>query len=73
MSRTLTPLAVPVEPSGYVTDGVRLFRVVAPMDPVLGITSAVLEDCITLGWGVYHARDLHRLGLRGVHRADRRP
>ncbi|QEC49888.1 hypothetical protein FSW04_21505 [Baekduia soli] len=57
---------LPVPGGGYVTDGVRLFRVVTPLAPELGIHSAVLEDCATLRWRTYEGSELHRLRLRTV-------
>jgi hypothetical protein len=53
-----------VREEGYVTDGVRLFRVVAPLDPAFG--DAVLEDCATLRWRVYDGLQLWYLRLRRV-------
>jgi len=58
--------AAHLQRSGYVTDGVGLFRVVAPLDPVGGIRTAVLEDCRTLAWSTYTATQLHRMRLRRV-------
>jgi hypothetical protein len=39
---------VGLEPGAYITDGSRLVRVVKPADQPLGVTAAVLEDCLTL-------------------------
>ena len=57
-----------IEEEGYVTDGARLFRVVAPMEPRLGIRDAVLEDCATLTWRAYSATELWRMHVRPVPR-----
>lgn len=56
----------PADRRGYVTDGERLFRVVSPVDPELGIDDAVLEDCATLTWRVYSHVELWWLRLRAV-------
>lgn len=60
-----------VAETGYVTDGSRLFRVVAPVRPGLGIDDAVLEDCRTLAWRRYFANELWALRLRRVRAAGR--
>ena len=62
------PMRPLIEQEGYVTDGERLFRVVAPMEPRLGIRDAVLEDCLTLRWRVYSSTELWRLRVRPVLR-----
>jgi hypothetical protein len=46
------------EHDAYVTDRVRLFRVIAPIDPHVGVEDAVLEDCATLAWRSYSASQL---------------
>jgi hypothetical protein len=56
----------PVERCGYVTDGRRLLRIVAPIDLRAGIATAVVEDCATLRWRLYGFRELRRLALRPV-------
>ena len=50
----------------YVTDGMRLFRVVQRLDPLRGAASAVLEDCLTLELRSYAAADLWEMGVRLV-------
>jgi hypothetical protein len=56
----------PADHHGYVTDGERLYRVVSPLNPELGIDDAVLEDCATLQWRVYTHAELWWLRLREV-------
>jgi len=56
--------ARPLPAGAYLTDGARLFRVVAPLDPPRGLLDAVLEDCRTLAWQRYSAEELWRLGVR---------
>lgn len=48
----------PAERDEYVTDGRRLYRVIAPADPTLGTRDAVLEDCATLTWRTYTVAEL---------------
>ena len=55
-----------LDEGAYVTDGVRLFRVVQRLDPLRGAASAVLEDCLTLELGSYAAADLWEMGVRLV-------
>ena len=57
-----------LQADGYLTDGCRLFRVIAPPSPDLGIHTAVLEDCKTLAWRTYNAWQLSWLRLREVAR-----
>jgi len=47
----------------YVTDGLRLWRVIAPADPALGTEDAVLEDCATLDWSIRTVAELYWLPL----------
>ena len=70
-STQLKPLLtgdVPASADEYVTDGRRLFRVIAPLAADRDIDSAVLEDCATLAWRAYSAAQLHARGLRQVAR-----
>jgi hypothetical protein len=53
----------------YVTDGRRLFRVVAPFSARDDRRSATLEDCLTLEVRSYSPADLHEMGLRPVRRS----
>jgi hypothetical protein len=54
----------PLPADSYVTDGARLFRVVAPLNPPQGVMNAVLEDCRTLTWHSYSADALWQARLR---------
>ncbi|MGO9496677.1 MAG: hypothetical protein ACLQA5_08220 [Solirubrobacteraceae bacterium] len=55
-----------LDEGAYVTDGVRLFRVVLRLDPLRGAAAAVLEDCLTLELRSYGAADLWEMGVRLV-------
>jgi hypothetical protein len=55
-----------LEAGAYVTDGMRLFRVVQRLDPLRGAAAAVLEDCLTLELRSYGAADLWEMGVRLV-------
>jgi len=48
----------PAERGEYVTDGTRLYRVIAPADPQLGFEDAVLEDCEALTWRIHTVAEL---------------
>jgi len=50
----------------YLTDGRRLFRVVAPLIPDAGRALASLEDCRTLQVDAYTPGELYAMGLRTV-------
>ena len=69
-TRHVPGVGAPAAEHGYVTDGLRLFRVVAPLAPDLGVESAVLEDCATLSWRAYSAGELWWLRLRQVTPGD---
>jgi hypothetical protein len=56
----------PAERGAYVTDGTRLFRVIAPADPQLGTEDAVLEDCATLEWRIHTVAELYWIPLSPV-------
>ena len=60
---------VPASEDEYVTDGRRLFRVIAPLATDGDIATAVLEDCATLAWRTYSAAQLRARGLRPVARS----
>ena len=47
-----------LQADGYLTDGCRLFRVLAPPKSDHGIHTAVLEDCQTLAWRSYNTWQL---------------
>jgi hypothetical protein len=54
-------------PDTYMTDGIRLFRVVATLlDPWRGGEAAELEDCLTLRMTHYSAYALANLRLERV-------
>ena len=55
-----------LDEGAYVTDGMRLFRVVQRLDPLRGAASAVLEDCLTLELRSYAPADLWEMGVRLV-------
>lgn len=52
----------------YLTDGLRLLRVVSPFDPRPEHSFAVLEDCLTLEVDAYNHEQLAALPLRRVAR-----
>ncbi|MGZ4271702.1 MAG: hypothetical protein ACXVSX_21155 [Solirubrobacteraceae bacterium] len=54
------------EAGAYLTDGARLFRVVAPLCPTVKPAVAVLEDCMTLRARVYTADELWQMHLAPV-------
>ncbi len=54
------------EPGSYVTDGWRLFRVVAPVDPGVDPRLSWLEDCMALTVESYTSDELWELNLRLV-------
>ncbi len=56
------------EPGYYLTDGLRLFRVVSQFMTTL-TPYADLEDCATLAVERYTPAELYAMGLRSVHRA----
>jgi hypothetical protein len=53
-------------PGVYVTDGVRLFRVIAPGQSLF--PSAELEDCLTLEVDRYFSDELYAMRLHRVAR-----
>lgn len=53
-------------PDSYVTDGVRLLRVVSHLDANARSASAWLEDCLTLEIRPYSPGELSALRLRAV-------
>lgn len=56
-----------LSPGSYLTDGTRLFRVVAKLlDPWRGQV-VELEDCVTLATSLYSPEELRALGVRPVH------
>jgi hypothetical protein len=60
------PPAAFVEPSTYLTDGVRLFRVIVGFEWPPEESWAVLEDCRTLEQATYTPDELRRMGLERV-------
>lgn len=60
----------PANRGDYVTDGARLFRVIAPADPQLGTQDAVLEDCATLCWRIHTVAELWWIPMWLVRRRD---
>jgi hypothetical protein len=62
-----------LDEGAYVTDGMRLFRVVQRLNPHRGTTAAVLEDCLTLELRSYAAADLWEMGVRLVRRPSNCP
>jgi hypothetical protein len=58
----------PAESDAYLTDGTRLFRVIAPLDLDAGLDRAVMEDCVTLEWRTYTFPELWWLRLQTVAR-----
>ena len=62
-------LSTDVETTTYLTDGLRLFRVVRGFSfPVID-SWATLEDCRTLGQHTFSPDELWGMGLCVVHRA----
>jgi hypothetical protein len=57
---------VEVEPSSYVTDGRRLFRVVSGFTYPPQDSLATLEDCFTLDVSSHSAKELWDMELRVV-------
>jgi hypothetical protein len=58
-------------PDSYLTDGVRLFRLVSPFDPAANPPFAMLEDCTTLVTSPYLPHELSAMHLRLVRAGDR--
>lgn len=52
-------------PGVYVTDGIRLFRVIRPDQSLF--PSAELEDCLTLQVDRYFSDELYAMRLHRVH------
>jgi hypothetical protein len=65
-SITSSPVWVEVEPSSYLTDGRRLFRVVSGFTYPPEDSLAVLEDCSTLDISTHSADELWDMDLRVV-------
>jgi hypothetical protein len=63
---TQNPLRLDPEPSAYLTDGVRLFRVITGFSYPPETSRATLEDCATLGVSSYSPDELWGMGLRLV-------
>jgi hypothetical protein len=68
-SAGLAPRTLATAPC-YVTDGLRLFRVVSPLAVPPDWTSAELEDCMTLETVSYTPAQLWSMGLVLVRRTD---
>ncbi len=74
----LTPLhplarrasSAPLSPDRYLTDGRRLFRVVAQFPSGAEQAFASLEDCLTLDVQAYAPGELHQMSLRPVRTVD---
>lgn len=58
-----------VAPNAYVTDGLRLFRVVSPLRWSDGYVTADMEDCMTLDVRAYTPTELWSMRLRVVRLA----
>jgi hypothetical protein len=63
---TQNPPRFDLEPSAYLTDGSRLFRVIAGFSYPPEGSRATLEDCCTLEVSSYSADELWSMGLRLV-------
>jgi hypothetical protein len=75
-SKTIRRLpAPPQRPAGgsYLTDGQRLFRVVAPFPPAQESATALLEDCLTLEVTPFSPDELYEMRLRLVRAGVARP
>jgi hypothetical protein len=66
-----TPASAPL-PDSYLTDGRRLFRVIAQLAARGERNTASLEDCLTLQVQAYSATELAAMKLRPVTTAHRR-
>jgi hypothetical protein len=72
MTLELSPARLPNSlcPGAYVTDGIRLYRVVANLfDPWRGLHTAELEDCLTLESELYPPSKLGAMRLTLVREA----
>lgn len=69
---TRTPASAPLLPDSYLTDGRRLFRVIAQFAARGERKTASLEDCLTLKVQAYSATELAAMKLRPVTTAHRR-
>lgn len=63
---TQNPPRLDLEPSAYLTDGFRLFRVISGFSYPPENSRAALEDCATLEVSSYSADELWSMGLRLV-------
>jgi hypothetical protein len=71
LSSAIAPTATAgVAYDGYLTDGARLFRVVAAVNPDPRFGFARLEDCQTLEVRRYEADELSGMHLRPVEQAS---
>ena len=70
-SAGLAPRTLATAPC-YVTDGLRLFRVVSPLAVPPDWTSAELEDCMTLERDTYSPGELWQMRLVPVKLGPRR-
>jgi hypothetical protein len=70
LTRSPEPLAAgPASPRGdgtYLTDGRRLFRVVAPLRSLDRPDLAILEDCKTLNLAAFTAEEMRSMRLTPV-------
>ena len=64
-----SPLRKSLRRGSYLSDGVRLFRVVSPPTTVRERTFVRLEDCRTLEVQAYPPSELDSMGLRAVQPA----
>lgn len=60
------PNAPAAVPSGYLTDGIRLFFVERVYEGALSTTAVVLEDCRSLDTFVLDLEDLRKLALHSL-------
>jgi hypothetical protein len=67
-----TPTAAPLLADSYLTDGRRLFRVIAQFAARGERKTASLEDCLTLEVQAYSATELAAMKLQPVTAAHRR-
>ncbi len=71
VTKNLPPLSRSLCPGSYITDGVRLYRVVTNLiDPRTARQTAELEDCLTLDTLLYPTDSLARLPLELVRPAQ---
>ena len=64
--QTQNPPRLDPEPSAYLTDGLRLFRVIRGFSHPPEDSRATLEDCATLEVSSYSADELWSMSLRLV-------